>query len=164
MKYIFILSLVMLFTSISCKQKQAETTLYLVRHAEKDTLFRGDNPPLIEKGHQRAERLKDLLKEEGIEQIYSTKYERNIKTVEPITIALNKDIIYYDYYDFHNSIDEIKISEKTSLLCGHGDNLLPIIAHLNGKPPYESLGHNEYDNLFKLTILADTTLVEVIKF
>jgi len=164
MRYSFILILVLLFTSVSCNQKQTETTLYLVRHAEKDTLDKGENPPLIEEGYQRAERLKDVLKNEGIEQVYSTKYDRNLNTVKPLLDLLKKEAQIYDWYDYHSSVDAIKVAGKTTVLCGHGDNLLPIISHLNGKPPYASLGHNDYDNLFKLTILSDTTLVEVIKF
>ena len=164
MKYTFIFILGLLIITQSCEQKQTETTLYLVRHAEKDTLFEGDNPPLIETGYVRAERLKDLLKEEGIEQVYSTKFIRNINTVSPLLTALDLEVKLYDYYEFQPTLDSIKTSSQTTLLCGHGDNLLPIIAYLNGKPPYESLGHNEYDNLFKLTVLSDTTLVEVIKF
>ena len=164
MKYTLKLILGLIIISQSCEQKQTETTLYLVRHAEKDTLFEGDNPPLIQAGYTRAEQLKELLKNEGIEQIYSTKFTRNINTVNPLLSTLNLDVKIYDYYGFHPTLDSIKASTKTTLLCGHGDNLLPIIAHLKGQPPYESLGHNEYDNLFKLTILSDTSLVEVIKF
>lgn len=164
MNYTLKLLLGLLIISQSCEQKQKETMLYIVRHAEKDTLFEGDNPPLIQAGYTRAEQLKELLKNEGIEQIYSTKFKRNINTIKPLLSTLNLDAKIYDYYGFHSTLDSIKVSTKTTLLCGHGDNLLPIIAHLNGQPPYESLGYNEYDNLFKLTILSDTTLVEVIKF
>jgi len=164
MNYLLIVLLSLLISTISCNQNQTETTLYLVRHAEKDTLNKGENPPLIKEGNQRAGRLKDLLKDEGIDQVYSTKYARNLNTVKPLLEFLNKEAQIYEYYDYHSSLDAIKASKKTTLLCGHGDNLLPIISHLNGKPPYASLGQNEYDNLFKLTILADTTLVEVIKF
>lgn len=164
MKYTLLLILGLLTITPACEQKKTETSIYLVRHAEKDTLFQGENPPLIEAGYQRAERLKELLKSENIEQIYSTKFIRNINTVSPLLAALNLEAKLYDYYQFHQTVDSIKIAGKKTLLCGHGDNLLPIIAHLNGQPPYESLGHNEYDNLFKLRVLSDTTLVEVIKF
>jgi len=149
---------------LACEQKESFTTIYLVRHAEKDTLFKGDNPPLIEKGLQRAERLKDILKGEGIQRIYSTKFERNINTVSPLSQELNIEVQRYDYYNYHSRMDELKNARLTALICGHGDNLLPIIKYLNGKSPVESLGHNAYDNLFKLRISADTTFVEVIKF
>jgi phosphohistidine phosphatase SixA len=164
MKHIFLIILGLLSITLACEHKEKETTLYLVRHAEKDTLFAGENPPLIEAGYTRAELLKELLKDVGIEKVYSTKFDRTVNTVQPLLSELNLTVNVYDYHDFHPAVDTIKLSGKHTLLCGHSDNLLPIIAHLNGQPPYESLGHNDYDNLFKLTVLSDTTLVEVIKF
>lgn len=70
--------LILIFTIIGIYEIQAQkTTYYLVRHAEKDTSVAGAsmmqaNPPLSEKGMQRANRLASILKKEQIDYIFST--------------------------------------------------------------------------------------------
>jgi broad specificity phosphatase PhoE len=72
-------------TSLSAQQKGA-TVVYLVRHAEKDLSNPGDkNPPLTEQGKIRAQHLADKLKKKKIEAIYSTKFDRTMSTVKPLS-------------------------------------------------------------------------------
>ena len=57
---------------------------------------------------------------------------------------------------------KIKSTASNSILiCGHGDNLLPIIALFGGKSPLKQLGHNEYDKLFKITYHPKKTKVKM---
>jgi hypothetical protein len=57
-----------------------------------------------------------------------------------------------------------KHAGKTVLICGHGDNLLPMIEYLNGKRPQESLGPHEYDKIFKVDYFKNSAVVTVIKY
>jgi hypothetical protein len=44
---------------------------------------------------------------------------------------------------------------KTLVICGHSDNLIPIIKSLGATPPVEKIADDEYDNLFKVIITPD---------
>lgn len=158
--------LLILFISLfyGCVNDTEETILYLVRHAEKDTTDKTDNPQLTVEGEERALKLAEIMQKEDIKAIYSTKYDRNMKTVQPTATLFDLPIKNYEWYDWEETVDKIRKQKGTFLLCGHGDNLLPIIEFLNGETPFSKIGHNEYHNIFKVMIVADTAYVDMIKF
>lgn len=155
---------------ISCGQKNDITTFYLVRHAEKaernTMLNKDENPPLTEKGKARANRLRELLGQQEIASIYSTSYNRNMNTVKPLADAKNISIENYEWHKWQPMLDEALANHtgKTVLICGHGDNLLPMIEYLGGNKPQESLGPHEYDKIFKVEVGSQATKVEVIHY
>lgn len=158
--------IIILFTStlISCNNEKDQTIIYLVRHAEKDTTVDQYNPPLISEGVERSKHLAQELKDENITYIYSTKFDRTINTVKPLSKAINKDIHTYEYHKWQVMLDSLKTISGTHVICGHSDNLLPMIEYLGADVGKEKLGHNEYDNLFKVTITKKAVRGEVIKF
>lgn len=167
MERFFILALgiaLMGITCNSCTEKNIHQTIYLVRHAEKDTTFKGDNPPLIMKGLERAQLLQQIMDSVKLSAVYSTKYERNLSTVQPILDAQQLELNIYEWHNWQAELDEILSSNGQFLICGHGDNLLPMIEYLGGDKPVDNLGHNEYDNLFKVDRTNNKVKVEVINF
>ena len=156
-----------LFTS--CNNSET-TTFYLVRHAEKEmndsTEKKNDDPKLTKEGEQRAQKLAEILKEEKISAIYSTKYQRNRKTVVPLAKSKDLSVNNYEWYDWQPMIDTIKkkYTGDKVVICGHGDNLLPMIDYLNGKRPQKKLDKQEYDKIFKVVYNKDTTLVSTITY
>jgi broad specificity phosphatase PhoE len=139
--------------------------IYFVRHAEKDLSDTTENPPLTQEGKNRIEILNALLKNYSFDGVYSTKYDRNIQTVLPIARKSNQEIRIYEWYDWYEMIDEIaQTKSKNFLICGHGDNLIPMIERLKGLSPIPELGHHEHDKLFRVTLYADSTAVEMITY
>lgn len=61
------------------------TTVILVRHAERDE---GENPPLNQKGQERAEALATALEESGLAAIYVPDLLRNMQTARPVSERL----------------------------------------------------------------------------
>lgn len=157
-----------LFTS--CKQQENVTTFYLVRHAEKvesNTMTdQRKNPPLTDEGRQRAIRLKEMLAAKDIAVIYSTDYQRNKNTVKPLAEEIGMTIRSYQWHKWQPIIDEAleRFAGKTVLICGHGDNLLPMIEYLGAQRPQDKLGTHEYDKIFKVVRRDNKTSVEVIKY
>lgn len=155
---------------ISCGQKHDTTIFYLVRHAEKaesNTMQNKDeNPPLTEEGKARANRLRELLGKQEIATIYSTSYKRNMNTVKPLATANNISIENYEWHTWQPMLNEALANHKgkTVVICGHGDNLLPMIEHLGGKKPQESLEPHEYEKIFKVEVGSHSTKVEVIRY
>jgi 2,3-bisphosphoglycerate-dependent phosphoglycerate mutase len=158
--------LITLFASalVSCENEKEQTTIYLLRHAEKDTTVDQYNPPLIAEGIKRAKNLLGELEGKEIKYIYSTKYDRTINTVKPLSKATNKDIHIYEYHKWQTMLDSLKAIPGNHLICGHSDNLLPMIAYLGASVGKNKLGHQEYDNLFKVIMGEDSVSGEVIKF
>lgn len=154
----------LVLTIYSCSSEQKNQTFYLVRHAEKDTTDQSENPQLIKEGYERAEKLKEILDTVDFELVLSTKYDRNMNTVKPIIDSKNYELEIYEWYEWHQDIDNLMQKNGNFLICGHGDNLLPMIERLGGEKPMEKLGHNEYENLFKVHRKGDKVEVEVIKF
>jgi 2,3-bisphosphoglycerate-dependent phosphoglycerate mutase len=134
------------------------TVVYLVRHAEKDlTDLSAQDPPLTEEGYRRAGHLAERLQNEKVEVILSTRYQRNRNTVQPLAEAKRLRIEEYDWHD-HEGVRKLltgKHAGKTVVFCGHGDNMLPLIALLVAEPPLDSIPAYEYDNLFTVVIQPD---------
>jgi phosphohistidine phosphatase SixA len=130
------------------------TTIYLVRHAEKDLTNPADrNPPLSEAGTLRAMHLAEKLKQEKIEAIYSTSFQRTQSTVQPLARHKNIQVKTYQSADYEEIKKMIAAdSGKVILICGHSNNLIPIIEALGAKPPVTSISEDEYDHFFKVTI------------
>ena len=154
------------FIFISCSNTQTSSkVIYLVRHAEKDLTDTTDNPALTIEGIERSNQLVKTLGSIDLNGFYSTKYQRNLNTLKPLANSNQKEIQIYEWHDWKSMLEEIKKSkQKNFIICGHGDNLLPMIVDLGGTQPMGKLGHEEYDNLFKVVISSDKTVVEVIKF
>ncbi|WP_051359888.1 histidine phosphatase family protein [Adhaeribacter aquaticus] len=135
--------------------KNAETVIYLVRHAEKVTSNPNDeNPGLTEAGMERAEDLKQYLRDVEVDAFFSTPYKRNQLTIKPT--AAGKPIQFYEPHDYTGLRDRIlkDFQGKTVLIVGHSNSLLPIVEAFGAKKPVALIGENDYDNIFKLEVSA----------
>jgi phosphohistidine phosphatase SixA len=127
---VFIVTLFLL----SCKT----TTYYLVRHAEKESSTTMSSSamttdvPLSEAGRQRAEALKDLLKNEDIKYIFSTNFIRTKSTAQPLATALNIPVEIYDQKDagFANRLKSI---DGNVLIVGHSNTVDELVNELAGQ-------------------------------
>ncbi|MFN2428486.1 MAG: histidine phosphatase family protein [Cryomorphaceae bacterium] len=159
-------SLLAVFILTALWSCQTDTqTIYLVRHAEKDLTDTTDNPALTEAGIARAQRLPGVVNTSDIDKIYSTKYRRNLNTVKPLADSLGIEIAIYEWYNWEPMLAEVRAAKKGAvLICGHGDNLLPMIEHLGATPPVDSLGKHEYDKIFKVRMNGDRADVKMLTY
>lgn len=148
-------------TFLSCSR----TTIYIVRHGEKD-LQQKNNPPLTPAGLQRAQDLARLLKDEPISFVYSTNFTRTLSTAQPTADEHQVTITLYDsipqlvnLISFHN--------KKDILIAGHSNTMLDIAKALGTTPLKQEIADSDYDNLlivskhhflfWKKTKLEETT-------
>ena len=143
----------------ACNNK--ESIVYIVRHAEKDLNDTTENPALTDEGIERALKLKSLIQDIQFEDIYSTEYDRNVNTVLPLADYQGITIKHYEWYNWHSMIEELNEKSGIFLICGHGDNILPMIEALEGKTEIKELGHHEYDKMFVVKKSGSNTAVEV---
>lgn len=163
--FIFLVSTLLILNS--CSEEPEHQTVYLIRHAEKAQTDTTDNPPLTDAGHKRAMEIAEIIDPKTLDRIYTTEYQRNLQTIAPLAEASRAEVKYYEWHDWEPMLAEIKANSlrlRHIAICGHGDNLLPMIAHLGGEPPLASLGDFEHDKMFKVQIFGDTTLVETITY
>ena len=144
-------------------QKNAPTTIILIRHAEKDT---GDNNPgLTEAGKQRAKKLMTLFPNAQPDEMYATPYKRTFQTLQPWAASLKITIKPYDATnlpDFANQLLHEK--GKTIVVAGHS-NTTPALANLLvGIDTYKTLDDNEYNKVFVITVVKGKAKGKVIEY
>ncbi len=145
------------------------TTVYLVRHAERDP---GIDPPLNEAGRERALALKTVLADSGIGIICCPNLIRNIQTAEPLAEAENirimvlPDSLTYD----RNALADYFIDQV--LTAFQGQTIL-FIGNMSGLErgslgnmyaiykSFEGTGEplTRHQDGYKIKILSDTTPV-----
>lgn len=140
--------LLVFFSTVSL----AQTTIFLVRHAEKVDSSR--DPELSLQGKARAVRLMELLSETGVDQIYSTDYKRTRNTARPLAEKL--DLFIESYRPFEEELvttlkDEME--GKKILVVGHSNTIPALVNQLIGEKVYEQLPDDAYSNLFVVTII-----------
>jgi 2,3-bisphosphoglycerate-dependent phosphoglycerate mutase len=149
-------------------QNEALTTIYLVRHAEKDTTdASNEDPELTEVGHARAEALRVLLAEEEVQALYATKYVRTGQTLQPLAQERNIQVVQYEGHDYQALKERLLRDHRgqTVLVAGHSNTLLPIIEAFGAEKPFAEIADNAYSYLFKLVVDSeDNTKVEVRTF
>lgn len=142
------------FAPFSLPGQLFETQVYLIRHAEKDTNSI-DDPNLTELGLTRALDLSYLLKDAGIQFIYSTNFRRTQQTVLPLSKEQNLAIEIYD----HNNLELLKqliiLRKGVHIVSGHSNSTPALVTLLGGEPGSPIDEKLEFDRLYILNISSD---------
>ncbi|MEO7265185.1 MAG: histidine phosphatase family protein [Ferruginibacter sp.] len=126
------------------------TTIYLVRHAEKDT---GNNPTLTEGGRHRAGDLMRYLKKAKINHIYSTAYKRTEMTGDSLRVNRAIEMVNYppkaNWMELTELLKKNNDLGKTVLFIGHS-NTIPLLIKTFGIAdfPQADLPDNSFDDIF----------------
>lgn len=124
---------------------------YIVRHAEKATqeANMSSDVPLTEKGKQRAEQLKEILKNNKIGLVYSTNTIRTKSTAQPTADYFHLPIETYGPRPDSAFIALLKSKKKNTLVVGHSNTVDDIVNMLCGRREVAGdLPDAEYNNLF----------------
>ena len=146
---------------------QKAMKIYVVRHAEKaanDSTT--NNPGLSSQGTKRAIDLMNALSGKKIDLIYSTAYKRTISTAKPLAEKLKIAIKYYNPAEQSALAKQLMANapEKTILIIGHSNTVLPIIEAFGAARPLRELTEEDYDYIFEITILGSTREVKVSRY
>jgi phosphohistidine phosphatase SixA len=124
-----------------------ESVFFLVRHAEKAD--QSDDPPLTEEGRARAKSLAGMLRDVGVEKIFSSDFERTRDTAAPLASDLGLEVALYDPDQLAELADTLLSSPGRHLVVGHS-NTNPELAGLLGGEPGSPISDDEYDRLYVL--------------
>ena len=146
MKLIFATTLV-IFLCSGCT-----TTIYLVRHAEKQTTGNGSmtsDPDLQKTEDCGLKHLQIHWPAKKITAVYATQYKRTQQTAEPTSILKLTPIKQYDAATGENLIDSLAHRKnKGYLVVGHSNTLLAMLLKLGLNPSLQEIPDNDFDNLF----------------
>lgn len=139
--------------------KVADTTVIVVRHAEKASNER--DPALSDKGQVRANALAHVLGHTPVDAIYTTQYLRTRQTAEPLAAARNLKAVALEATDTHITELAARVREShrgdTVVIVGHSNTVPPILEALGASEP-PAMTDEQYDLLYILTIRGDDTV------
>jgi 2,3-bisphosphoglycerate-dependent phosphoglycerate mutase len=154
LKKIFILALFVLLGAAT--QSFAQTTVILVRHAEKAAVtgaMSATDPELSEAGVKRAESLVAALKEYKPDLFYSTPYIRTKKTITPLATKYNGNIEVYNASKLDEFAATLKrFYGKTIVVAGHSNTTPALVNQLLGENKYPALDDSVYNKIWIVTI------------
>lgn len=145
MKIFYLLSFTFSLFLFSCT-----TSYYVVRHAEKAAAEpnMSSDVPLSDAGKQRAEKLKEVLKNKKIAYIFSTNTIRTKTTAEPTANYFGLKTELYAKPD-SAFISKLKSLKKNTLITGHSNTVDDIVNMFFTEKKVEGdLKDTDYDNLF----------------
>jgi broad specificity phosphatase PhoE len=127
----------------------AQRAVFLVRHAER--LDASKDSPLSAAGEKRAAALADMLADAGITAIYTTEYQRTIKTAEPLALRLKLQPVRTGT-GTDEVVSRMKQEQPASvvLVVGHSNTVPAILKALGVTDPI-TIADDEYSNLFIVT-------------
>ncbi len=125
-------------------------TLYLVRHAEKQS--ESKNPALTYCGRERAKQLATLLSNANIKSIYSTSYQRTMSTAAPLSKKKLIAIKNYNPRELEQFALHLKPRKENALIVGHS-NTTPQLTQLLSQQAVVAIGEQEYQKLYQLQFI-----------
>ncbi|WP_044171853.1 SixA phosphatase family protein [Flectobacillus major] len=129
--------------------------IYVVRHAEKETNYKGDDHqrPLNQQGYARAGALYRRLEGENIQKIWVTEYLRVQQTADSLRINQKIDTLWYSAKDtfLKDNLQKAGVATKNVLIVGHSNTVPDIIRYFGVKFEPQNLPDSEYDNLYLIT-------------
>ncbi|HSV62599.1 MAG TPA: phosphoglycerate mutase family protein [Chthoniobacterales bacterium] len=137
----------------------AQSTIFIVRHAEK-AQNSGDDPDLSEAGRARAESLANLLKDASISAIYTSELKRTQQTAAPIAKILHLEPTVIAAKDRAALLAKLKDSSGNVLVVGHSNTIPDLIEALGVATPI-SIADNDYDNLFVVVLEEKPRLIRL---
>lgn len=127
------------------------TTIFLVRHAEKDTLVVGADPPLSAKGVLRAQELARVLGDIHLAAIYVTPYQRNRQTAQPLATRLGDTLTVVNSIDSTVTCLRTKHYGQVVLAVGHSNTVPQIVEQLSGQK-VAPFTEGDWDRLYVITL------------
>ena len=127
----------------------AQSTIFIVRHAEKADATK--DPDLSEAGRVRAEALAKTLRDANITAIYATEFKRTQQTAVPLAKALGITVTILPAKNNAALIAKLRASTGNALVVGHGDTIPDLIKALGISDPI-NIAENDYDNFFAVVL------------
>ena len=148
-------------TQASGNKINATTTVYLIRHAEKQRDGSAD-PVLTAHGQFRADKWAELFKEVDLAAIYSTDTRRTRATAKPTASSQQKEISLYDSSDVDYQAFITQHRGQSVLVVGHSNTTPASTNGLLGKQTYQDLADDNNGALFTVVANGESRVSSVL--
>ena len=152
-----VMAAALVLVGMAAHTASAQTTVYVVRHAEKAATPAND-PPLTTEGKARATVLADSAKRAGVSAIITTQFARTKETAAPAAAALGitpEVVLATSPTHVQDVVAAVrKHAGQTVLVVGHSNTVPAIVAALGAEAP-PPICDPEYDNLYVVKVAAD---------
>jgi broad specificity phosphatase PhoE len=134
--------------------KPPVTTIYLVRHGEKDLTPGLADPPLTPAGEARAQLLAKRLARRHPAALFTTDTRRTRATLAPLAQATHLTPLVYNAQDANELAIRLykEYAGRTVVVVGHSNTLLPLLTALGITAPMKEIKDEEFDYLFKVEL------------
>ncbi len=139
----------------TASDKDSGYTLYLVRHAEKQSDGSRD-PALTQSGTNRSVQLANWFQNKDITAIWSSDYKRTRDTAKPSVTGLGLELSIYDPRDLPDLVQELSHQRRTALIVGHS-NTTPELARLLCDCSIADMDESVYDRLIVISVVGSNT-------
>jgi broad specificity phosphatase PhoE len=160
------IALALLLTVLTASPAAAQPTIFLVRHAERADTAPGTSPTMAADpdlsvaGRARAASLATALKDATITAIYVTEFKRTQQTAAPLAKALGLTVTIVTSKSAPELIDRLKTSKGNVLVVGHSNTVPEIIKALGVTTPV-TIGDDDFDNMFLVTLSSPSALLRL---
>ena len=129
------------------------TTLFLVRHGEKEEDTGDTNPGLTQAGRYRASRLDSLLANVQLGGVLATPTRRTMETAEPVAARNQVQVMNYETKSFERLYQYVFDYEKGKkfLVVGHSNTLPELILNLIPNATPIVIADDDYDDFYVIT-------------
>jgi probable phosphoglycerate mutase len=134
--------------------KARPTTVYIVRHAEKDLNPALKDPPLTPAGESRALALRNELRQRHIAIIFTTNTARTRATATPLADDRKIKMLYYDAKELPAlaALIRKKYAGRAVLVVGHSNTILETAEALGAPRPLPKIEDSEFHHLLTVTL------------
>lgn len=140
-------------------QASQGTIVIAVRHAERadagadrDQAPATPDPPLSDIGEERARCLARSLEHAGVTRIFSTDYQRTLRTAQPVAELLELGVERYDPRALDEFAARLRTMGGVVLVVGHSNTTPSLVGALGGDP-VSPVAEDEYERLY--TVFVD---------
>jgi phosphohistidine phosphatase SixA len=141
----------------------AQTTIFLVRHAERADSGAGgmaSDPALSAAGRARAARLAEVLKDTKLTAVFATELKRTQQTAAPAATAQHLTVSTVPADQTAVLVEKLKASSGAVLVVGHSNTVPDVISALGVTTPV-TIDDTEFDNLFIVVTGTSPRLVRL---
>ena len=161
--FLFVIALALFCQSAFAQDDFKPTTVFLIRHAEKEAEPKQD-PPLTKQGVARSQELARLLSTANVKAIYTSQFIRTKQTAEPLTAKTGVNVTVVTIKP--NPANLRLIAEESTaelvkqilqrpgdsaLVIGHS-NWIPDVIKMLGGDVVPTIDEQKFDDLFVVTI------------
>jgi len=153
MKIFGAISIFIILSVLVVGQANADVTIYLLRHAEKQSDGTND-PHLTERGELRAAYLSQQLSLTNITKIFSSNYKRTLETAKPLSELLGITVELYDPRKLEKFAEALRKETGQIMIVGHSNTTPQLTALLSGVE-VDAMDESEYENMYQVVLIGN---------